>query len=79
MRVNMLEAKNQLSRLVKAAVEGKEVVIAKGGKSMVQSVPVADQMGLKGRGKLRDLACAVDDAFSPEVEAEVALRLFRSE
>jgi hypothetical protein len=28
MKVNMLEAKNQLSRLVKDALEGEEVVIA---------------------------------------------------
>ena len=39
-QVNMLDAKNQLSRLVKAAVSGEEVVIASDGVPMVRLVPV---------------------------------------
>ena len=38
MKVNMLEAKSQLSKLVKAAVEGEDVVIANNGKAIVRLV-----------------------------------------
>jgi len=72
MKVNMLEAKSQLSKLVKAALEGEEVVIARDGTPAVQLVPIATKGGLAGWGKLRKFATAVDAAFTPEVEAEVA-------
>jgi len=41
MKVNMLEAKSQLSRLVKEAMEGEEVVIANNGEPMVRLAPIA--------------------------------------
>ena len=40
MKVNMLEAKSQLSKLVKAAVEGEDVVIANNGKPVVRLVRI---------------------------------------
>lgn len=40
MQVNMLEAKNQLSRLVKAAQAGEDVVIALRGIPAVRLVPI---------------------------------------
>lgn len=67
MKVNMLEAKNQLSHLVKAALAGEEVVIASRGKAVVrlseQSLPAA-----WGRLKAKD----IDAAFTPAVDEEVA-------
>jgi prevent-host-death family protein len=72
MQVNMLEAKSQLSRLVKEALEGEEVVIASNGKPMVRLVPVAATARLRGWGKLRRVAAAVDAAFTPDVDAEIA-------
>ena len=39
MRVNILEAKNQLSRLIKRAQAGEEVVIANRGEPVVRLVP----------------------------------------
>ena len=41
MQVNMLEAKNQLSRLVKAAQAGEEVVIAQRGIPAVRLVAIS--------------------------------------
>jgi len=38
-QVNILEAKNRLSALIKAAVAGEEVVIANRGQPMVRLVP----------------------------------------
>ena len=39
MQVNILEAKNRLSQLIKAAQAGEEVVIANRGKPVVRLVP----------------------------------------
>ena len=75
MKVNVLEAKSQLSRLVKEALEGGEVVIASNGEPMVKLVPVASKRRLRGWGKLKKLAAAVDAAFTPEVDADVARSL----
>lgn len=75
MKVNMLEAKSQLSRLVKEALEGEDVVIASNGEPMVRLVPVVRKGRLRGWGKLKKLAAAVDRAFTPEVDAEVARSL----
>lgn len=76
MQVNMLEAKSQLSRLVKAAVAGEEVIIASHGEPQVRLVPCAAAPGLKHFGALAaahsELELAgLDSAFSPAAEAEV--------
>jgi len=77
MRLNILEAKNRLSELVRAARAGKEVVIAKNGQPMVRLVPIAASTGLKGFGSLKSVRGDVDKAFRPATEHEVA-RLFRA-
>jgi prevent-host-death family protein len=46
-QVNMLEAKNQLSRLVKAALAGEEVIIASHGQPRVRLVPCSESPGLR--------------------------------
>jgi prevent-host-death family protein len=75
MQVNMLEAKNQLSRLVKEAVAGEDVVIASNGTPMVRLVPVARKGRLRGWGALRKIGRSVDTAFTPSDDEEVARRL----
>lgn len=77
MKVNMLEAKNQLSRLVREALDGGDVVIASNGEPLVRLVPVARKGRLRGWGKLKKLAAGVDAAFTPEVDEEVARHLTR--
>jgi prevent-host-death family protein len=74
-KVNMLEAKSQLSRLVKQALEGEDVIIASNGEPMVKLVPVV-RKGLVGRGRLKKFTAGIDAAFTPAVDAQVA-RLFR--
>jgi prevent-host-death family protein len=71
-KVNMLEAKNQLSRLIKQALDGEDVVIASNGEPLVRLVPVARKGRLRGWGRLKHLAAGVDEAFTPEIDAEVA-------
>ena len=80
MLVNMLDAKSQLSRLVKAALAGEEVIIASHGKAQVRLVPCAAAAGLKEPGGLADLslqASQVDEAFGEAVDQQVA-QLFNS-
>ena len=72
MKVNMLEAKSQLSRLVKDALAGKDVVIASNGEPMVRLVPVARRGRLGGWGKLKQFRRGVDEAFTAEVDREIA-------
>ncbi len=39
MQVNILEAKNRLSQLIKSALDGEEVIIANRGRPVVRLVP----------------------------------------
>jgi prevent-host-death family protein len=71
MQVNMLEAKNQLSKLVKAAVSGEEVIIASHGKAQVRLVPCAASPGLRHWGVLAGQFVDVDAAFGEQADAEV--------
>ena len=71
MQVNMLEAKNQLSKLVKAAVSGEEVIIASNGQAQVRLVPCADSPGLRHWGTLAGRFADIDQAFGDAVDAEV--------
>ena len=71
MQVNMLDAKNQLSKLVKAANDGENVVIASNGKPVARLVPYAKGGGLQGFGSLKGMK-NIDAAFTPEVDAEIA-------
>lgn len=75
MKVNMLEAKSQLSRLVKDALAGEDVVIASNGTPMVRLTPVASPARLKGWGSLKRYRASIDAAFDPEVDRDVARQL----
>ena len=72
MQVNILEAKNQLSRLVKAAAAGREIVIASNGKPVAKLVPLTPRRRLGSWRALRLSQAQIDSAFTPEVEALVA-------
>ena len=71
MKVNMLEAKNQLSRLVKDALAGEDIVIASNGEPMVRLVPVR-KGHLSSWGKLKKFRAAIDAAFTPEIDEQIA-------
>ena len=78
MQVNMLEAKSQLSKLVKAALKGEEVIIASNGVPIVKLVPFATKRKFTGWGRLRKFARNVDAAFTPETEATIR-RMFEGD
>ena len=72
MQVNMLEAKNQLSKLVKAALDGEDVVIANHGKPMVRLVKLVDEPKTRGYGAWKHIPPPDDDWDSPETNAAIA-------
>lgn len=53
MKVNIHEAKTQLSRLVEDAAAGKEIVIAKAGKPVAKLSPVEPRHGPRKLGILK--------------------------
>ena len=63
--VNLHAAKTHLSRLVDAAVEGEDVVIAKAGKPMVRLVPVAPKRRRTGFGADKGKIWISDDFDAP--------------
>ncbi len=75
MQVNMLDAKSQLSRLVKAALEGEDVIIANKGVPAVKLVPVASAKPTRKPGSWAHLKITeqqIADAFSPQADADMA-------
>ncbi len=60
-RVNMHEAKTNLSKLVEEAIAGEEVIIAKAGTPLVMLVPVSKGGGLRSFGRLKGQIEMSDD------------------
>ena len=75
MQVNMLEAKNQLSKLVKAVMAGEEVVIANNGQPVVRLVRIAKAKSVRKPGAWRALPPAADDWDAPATNKAVAASL----
>jgi prevent-host-death family protein len=68
---NMHQAKTQLSRLIERALAGEEVIVARNGVPAVRLVPVEAQPKQRRLGLLAGLAFDVNNAFSPEADAEI--------
>lgn len=71
-QVNMLEAKNQLSKLVKAVVAGEDVVIASNGVPMVRLVPIKARSKPRKAGAWSKLPAPDPDWDAPEFNARIA-------
>jgi prevent-host-death family protein len=71
-QVNILEAKNQLSRLVKAVVAGEDVVIASNGVPMVRLVPIVTRSKPRKAGVWSKLSAAAPDWDAPEFNRQIA-------
>ncbi len=65
-KVNMHEAKTNLSKLVRSALEGEDVVIARHGKPMVRLVPFHAPEGLRPVGLHRLPPEEATEAFFEE-------------
>ena len=67
---NIHEAKTHLSRLVQAAADGEEIVIAKAGKPMAKLVAISTQAGPRVLGALAGAVREADDCWAPDPEME---------
>ena len=72
MQCNMLEARNQLSKLVQAALAGEDVVIANKGVPVVRLVKVGTQRIARNPGAWKGLCKAKPDWDSPATNAAIA-------
>lgn len=63
MKVNMHEAKSNLSKLVEAAMSGEEVIIARAGKPAVEMIPVRKARGPRQSGLLAGKIRISDDFY----------------
>jgi prevent-host-death family protein len=77
-QVNILEAKNQLSKLVKAAAAGREIVIARNGTPMAKLVPITRMRRLGSWGSLKVSRARIDAAFTKEVDEAIARTFHRA-
>ena len=65
------EAKANLSRLIKKACDGEEVIIARGNNPVVKLVPVGPQSKKLVPGGFEDQVSWTDDAFDPFTDEEI--------
>lgn len=65
------EAKANLSRLIKKACDGEEVIIARGKKPIVKLVPVGPQLKKRAPGGFEGQFSWTDDAFDPLTDEEM--------
>jgi prevent-host-death family protein len=72
MQCNMLEAKNQLSKLVQAALAGEDVVIANKGVPVVRLVKIGAQDFARKPGAWSALSKAKADWDTPATNAAIA-------
>ncbi len=73
-RVNVHDAKSQLSALVQAVLDGEDVAIAKAGRPVVRLIPFQEMRApgepgrLKGQIRMADDFDAVDDEIADSFE-----------
>ncbi|HVP54901.1 MAG TPA: type II toxin-antitoxin system prevent-host-death family antitoxin [Candidatus Eisenbacteria bacterium] len=65
------EAKTNLSKLIRKACEGEEVILAKGKKPVAKIVPIADAQKKRVLGGFEGKVWASGDAFAPLTEEEL--------
>jgi prevent-host-death family protein len=65
------QAKTNLSRLIKEAQRGKEVVITRGKDPVAKLVPILERPKKRVPGRLKGLISWEPDAFSPLTEEEL--------
>ena len=65
MFVNIHEAKTHFSKLINQAINGDDIVIARGGKPLVRLVPYTAEADTRKGGQFRGLIKIADDFDEP--------------
>jgi antitoxin (DNA-binding transcriptional repressor) of toxin-antitoxin stability system len=68
LQVNIHEAKTQLSKLIQAALNGREVIIAKGNKPVVRLEVLPEALSERKIGNARGLILSMDDDFDEPLD-----------
>ncbi len=68
LQVNIHEAKTQLSKLIQAAISGKQVIIAKGNKPVVRLEVLPEAQGIRVIGNAQGLILVMNDDFDEPLE-----------
>lgn len=68
LQVNIHEAKTHLSKLIQAAINGKQVIIAKGNKPVVRLEVLPEARGIRTIGNAKGLIIAMDDDFDEPID-----------
>ncbi|MBI2335815.1 MAG: type II toxin-antitoxin system Phd/YefM family antitoxin [Deltaproteobacteria bacterium] len=63
MQLNIYEAKAKLSKLIERALQGEEVIIAKGNKPLVRLEPLPEAKGQRALGQGKSYILSVSDDF----------------
>lgn len=69
--ITIHKAKTNLSRLIKKACEGEDIVIARGSEPVVRLVPIADTRGDRKPGAWKGKISYTPDAFDPLTDQEL--------
>ena len=73
MIVTVHQAKSQLSKLIAAALDGEEVIIARGATPVVKLEPLQPKTGKRAFGAFKDQFALTDAFFDPLPDDELAL------
>jgi hypothetical protein len=76
---NIYEAKTHLSELLHRAANGETIIIARAGKPQAMLSPIALEKPKRVSGLGKGTIWASPDAFSPELDAEIADEFNKSE
>ena len=68
LQVNIHEAKTQLSKLIQAALNGKQVIIAKGNKPVVRLEVLPEAQSNRKIGNAKGLILSMDDDFDEPLD-----------
>ena len=68
LKVNLLEAKTHLSRLIREVLDGEEVVIAKGNRPLIRLEVLPGAREARELGTARGLIVRMDDDFDAPLE-----------
>jgi prevent-host-death family protein len=69
--ITIHKAKTNLSRLIRKACRGEDIVIARGSEPVVRLVPIADMRGNRKPGALKGKISYTPDAFDPLTDQEL--------
>lgn len=65
MLVNIHDAKTHFSKLINQALKGEEIIIARGGKPLIQLVPYTEEAQTRRGGQFKGLITISEDFDAP--------------